>query len=679
VRISAKGGEEVEQQLCCRRKKNPMDPRKDRPLLPGAAPDFEYSQERFRSMVQNSSDIVSLLSEDGTILFESPSIETVLGFATDELIGQNAFDYIHPDDREAVHARFVMAITEGKGIASYYRFMNAAGSWRWMESVATNKLDHPELRAMVVNSRDVTERKHTEDLLRETNQALTSMVAELRASEERFSKAFNSNPHPMSITTLDEGRFISVNERFISAIGMSREELIGKTTYDLHWWPQPESRETVLSTVRTRGWIPPIEFKLRLKSGERTISWTAQVIELAGQSCLLNSAEDITDRKRTEEEQLQLQAALQKSALEWRLTFDAVDSPMLLLDSQCRVVRLNRAARDLSGKSYWEVKGHIVYEIGPRQPWQKAAELGRLIAQSRSSYSAQIYDGEAEKTWEITGGVFSGSGVDDRIIIVARDVTPTVLLQDSLRRSETMSAMGALVAGVAHEVRNPLFSISATLDAFEARFGEKEEHRRYVGVLRTELDRLNQLMQDLLEYGRPTSLELTRRPLSDAIQQAVASCSSLAQRAQVRLDNTFSVAFSPIMMDVRRMAQVFHNLIENAIQHSKPGDTVEVAGEEFTHGGRLWIDCSIADMGPGFRDEDLPRLFEPFFTKRRGGTGLGLSIVQKIVEEHGGRIWASNRPGGGAVMKLRLKAPSNPADKVSSEANPAGPAGPTEA
>jgi PAS domain S-box-containing protein len=629
----------------------------DEPPLPGAIHhSSEYSHEQFRSMVQNSSDIVTLLAEDGTILFESPSIETVLGFKPDEMIGKNAFDYIHRDDRDAVRTRFANAVSEGEGQADYYRFMNASGDWRWMESVATNQLRHPELGAVVVNSRDVTERKLAEDMLRDTNEALKAMIGELRASEERFSKAFNSSPHPMSITTLEDGRFISVNEQFISSVGMSRDQLIGKTTFDLKWWPHAEARRNAFSSVRTRGWLPPSEFKLEAKGVERTIMLTAQLIDLGGQQCLLNTAEDITDKKRTEEEQLQLQAALQKSALEWRLTFDAVDSPMLLLDSQCRVVRLNRAARDLSGKGYWEVKGHAVDEIGPRQPWQKAAELGRLIVQSRSGCSSQVFDAEAEKSWEITGGVFSGSDVDDRIIIAARDITATVLLQDTLRRSETMSAMGALVAGVAHEVRNPLFSISATLDAFEARFGEKEEHRRYIAVLRSELDRLNQLMQDLLEYGRPSSLELARRPLSEAIGQAALSCTSLARRAQVTIDNRFPAQISPVMMDARRMAQVFHNLIENAIQHSKPGQSVEVYGEEVVQGDRIWVDCTIADMGPGFRDEDLPRLFEPFFTKRRGGTGLGLSIVQKIVEEHGGKIWASNRPGGGAVMKLRFRA-----------------------
>src|SRR5262249_15428760 len=305
--------------VCCWRE-TPMSRRKDQSPLAGAIHDSrEYSQEQFRSMVQNSSDIVSLLAEDGTILFESPSIETVLGFTPNELVGQNAFSYIHPEDREAVRSRLASAVSEGKGRANYYRFRNAAGDWRWMESVATNQLDHPELRAVVVNSRDVTERKLAEDLLRETNQALTAMVAELKASEERFSKAFNSNPHPMSITTLEDGRFISVNERFISAVGMSREELIGKKAFDFQWLPQPDSRERLLSTIRTSGWMPPVEFKLKLKAGERTISWTAQLIELAGQQCLLNSAEDISDKKRADEEQLQLQAALQKSALEWRL------------------------------------------------------------------------------------------------------------------------------------------------------------------------------------------------------------------------------------------------------------------------------------------------------------------------------------------------------------------------
>jgi signal transduction histidine kinase len=100
------------------------------------------------------------------------------------------------------------------------------------------------------------------------------------------------------------------------------------------------------------------------------------------------------------------------------------------------------------------------------------------------------------------------------------------------------------------------------------------------------------------------------------------------------------------------LLQVFQNLIENAVQHSAPGGTVviEQGGAE----DKKWICYKIKDSGPGFAQSDLPKIFEPFFTRRRGGTGLGLSIVQRIVDEHGGEIAAANRPEGGAVLTVKL-------------------------
>ena len=227
-------------------------------------------------------------------------------------------------------------------------------------------------------------------------------------------------------------------------------------------------------------------------------------------------------------------------------------------------------------------------------------------------------------------------------------------LQASLRRSETMAAMGSLVAGVAHEVRNPLFGISSTLDAFEAHFGTHEEYQRYIHVLRGELHRLTDLMQDLLEYGRPASLELTPARVEEVIAEAVHACASLVKRSNVDIVNEVLTALPPVRMDRRRLVQAFQNLFENAVQHSPPGGIVTVAAEASRDDEQTWIACAIKDFGPGFRPEDLPRLFEPFFTRRGGGTGLGLSIVQRIVEEHHGNIAASNQPGGGAVITVRL-------------------------
>ena len=104
----------------------------------------------------------------------------------------------------------------------------------------------------------------------------------------------------------------------------------------------------------------------------------------------------------------------------------------------------------------------------------------------------------------------------------------------------------------------------------------------------------------------------------------------------------------------RRLLIAVQNLIQNAIQHTPKGGEVMVEVEEFESAGGLWARCRFLDSGTGFKAEDFSRIFEPFFTRRRGGTGLGLSIVQRIVEEHGGRVAAGNRPEGGAVMTLEL-------------------------
>jgi signal transduction histidine kinase len=121
------------------------------------------------------------------------------------------------------------------------------------------------------------------------------------------------------------------------------------------------------------------------------------------------------------------------------------------------------------------------------------------------------------------------------------------------------------------------------------------------------------------------------------------------------VENLVENKAATVMVDSERMVQVFRNLIDNAIQHSPRGGVVRIEARETGSDGDRWIECLISDSGPGFRKEDMPNIFKPFFTRRRGGTGLGLSIVQRIIEEHQGSIVASNREEGGAVVQVRLR------------------------
>lgn len=235
-----------------------------------------------------------------------------------------------------------------------------------------------------------------------------------------------------------------------------------------------------------------------------------------------------------------------------------------------------------------------------------------------------------------------------------QEIADRTRAEASLRRAETMSAMGALVAGVAHEVRNPLFGILSVLDAMEARLGERTELQRYFPVLRDEAGRLTRLMRELMEYGKPPNRELTPGPVSEVLRDALRHNETLAASNSVRLVGRFPDDLPPVRLDRDRLVQVFQNLLENAIQHSRPTDEVVLETQVFGTNGERWIECVIADSGPGFRPDDLPHVFEPFFTRRHGGTGLGLSIVHQIAQEHGGEIVAANRPEGGALMTVRL-------------------------
>jgi signal transduction histidine kinase len=223
--------------------------------------------------------------------------------------------------------------------------------------------------------------------------------------------------------------------------------------------------------------------------------------------------------------------------------------------------------------------------------------------------------------------------------------------QEALRREETLAAMGSLVGGVAHEVRNPLFGLAGTIEVFEERFKDNETARRYLAVMRRDVGRLQALMRDLLELGKPVVLDRVSVSLESIFQEALRACEPLATGLLVSQDVPDDLP--PVFADRPRVVQVFQNLVQNAIQHSPAGGKVILEARPDGPGS---VCCTVRDVGPGFAPEDLRRLFEPFYTRRKGGTGLGLSIAQRIVEQHGGRIEAGNHPEGGAVVTVILPA-----------------------
>ncbi len=367
---------------------------------------------------------------------------------------------------------------------------------------------------------------------------------------------------------------------------------------------------------------------------------------------------------------LRLQRRIKAVAREWQLTIDAVEDAILTLDPNDRILRMNRAAMELSGRSYHENLGCSLSELGSGEPWLTASQRLISVHAGAEMSATPVEDPETGESWEVSvSAVRNSVRIRPTTIVVVRNVTELVDLKDNLHRQELISAMGSLVAGVAHDMRNFVLAINGTAQILEKRFeevlevqpGELPEQRlaegreklgkglRLLPLLREQGDQMNALMQTLLDFGKP--IELTRSSVSivDLIREACRICASSAEAKNVDLVIRESGEIPPLEVDRTRVLQALKNLIENAVQHTPEGEQVSIE----TTRRRRWVECRIRDVGPGFEEADLRHLFEPFFTRREGGTGFGLAITRRVVEEHGGEIEATNHPKGGALFRVK--------------------------
>jgi signal transduction histidine kinase len=220
-----------------------------------------------------------------------------------------------------------------------------------------------------------------------------------------------------------------------------------------------------------------------------------------------------------------------------------------------------------------------------------------------------------------------------------------------------------MVAGVAHEVRNPLCGITITLSALSHDFGNHAKVKPYLDAVATEVDRLNYLMEQLLEHSRPLRIDDISLNMRDLVNEAIGEFSAQARAKGVSVICKYSDSVQGLRLDRRKMHGVFTNLIENALQHVGSGGQVLIAIHPLSStpvgDGHPRVQIQISDTGSGIAPENLNKIFEPFFTTRPDGIGLGLAIVQKTIHDHGGVITARSDPGKGATFIINLPLESN--------------------
>ncbi|MEA2569496.1 MAG: hypothetical protein QOI24_1497 [Acidobacteriota bacterium] len=595
------------------------------------------SEERFRTIFDSVNDAILVYDvETGAIVGVNATTSRMFGYSPEETatldIGTLSSG-VPPYTGAAAMEKIARAMA---GEAQFFEWhaKHKDGHLFWTE-VNLHIATIGGMRRSIVVVRDITQRKQIEDDL---------------LAEKNFTDTAINAMTGLFFVRNREGKVVRWNRTLGDLLPKTQAERDAEPPLALI---HPDDRELVAAKVRAAFTDGYAETEARLNSNEeRHFIFNGRRVQIAGEPFLVGTGVEITEQKR-------LQRELERSAAEWQQTFDTVHTPILVTERDGAIVRVNRAALTLSNLSESEIAGKMIGEIGTVEPWQTAAQLVSYIAGEGSGTVSQTKDADG-RTWDLTIEHFRTPGEgSEHFILVLWEITAIIELQESLRRSETMSAMGTLVAGVAHEVRNPLFGISATLDAYYEELS-RPDYRECGETLRREVNRLIHLMKELLEYGKPPALTIERGSIAEVVDEAMLSRRLAARAAHVSLKSVANGDVPTLLMDRSRLRQVFENLIDNAVQHSEAGSEVVISHSLVEHAGRSWVEYRVEDSGVGFAAGDLDRVFEPFFTRRDGGTGLGLSIVQRIVQEHSGRISASNRPEGGGIITLLLPIEENP-------------------
>ncbi|HJV66068.1 MAG TPA: ATP-binding protein [Geomonas sp.] len=344
---------------------------------------------------------------------------------------------------------------------------------------------------------------------------------------------------------------------------------------------------------------------------------------------------------------------------------DSFGDGVIVLDGTGAVTHVNPAAEELAGVSSRQAKGTLFRDIfkgeGPlNEMVEKTVQTGMSISDQENIVLKR--NGKLTPVGTNTSPLLSSSGERIGTIVLLRDLSNVRELEEAVRQADRLSSLGALAAGLAHEIKNPLGGINGAAQLLELEFPDNEELREYIRVMLKEVQRVNVIVEELLALASPGRLKLAKVNLHQVLADIVLLQKRAPGGRDVTINQYFDPSIPPILADEALMTQLFLNLIKNAVEAVGDGGQVKVTSRVLSDysmtpkGERRarMIAIDVVDNGPGIPPDVLENLFTPFFTTKSKGTGLGLAICQKIVSEHRGMIRVESTPPRGTTFTVML-------------------------
>jgi PAS domain S-box-containing protein len=328
---------------------------------------------------------------------------------------------------------------------------------------------------------------------------------------------------------------------------------------------------------------------------------------------------------------------------------ESIASAVVALDAKGKITMLNRKAESLFSISRSVAVGKAYLDIFPEDECllDETLRKGRTIEDVAREY--RKLGSEQLSLSIVTSTLFDPSNAIQGAVAVIRDVTSIRKMEETMKQKERLSALGDMAASVAHEIRNPLNAIALTSQRLEEELDLNQDTEGFLKVIRDEIERLNGIVEQFLGLTRPMRLELSETDINGMMTGLMKLLEAEINEKSITIEKRFAEIL-PLRIDVDEMKKAVLNILRNAIQAMGPEGELTVTTESTASECRI----IVADNGCGISEDDVAKIFRPYFSHKDGGTGLGLSITHRIVTEHGGSIDVESKEGVGTTFTIIL-------------------------
>ncbi len=624
--------------------------------------DLRKSEEKYRFLVETINDVIYTLDPGGNVTYISPTIEQMSKYRVEEILGRNFTEFIHPEDLPGIIESYNRTMT---GIFEPYEFriMDKDGSLHYVRTSSRLVMDGDQVIGLTALMTDMTDKVKAELSLRESE-------SKFRALTESTSTA---------IGIVQDDNFVYVNPAFEQITGYTLDDLkIMNFMNVVH----PDFREEINSLGTDlqpeENLISRYEAKIITKTGqEKWADISAKEISFNNKPALIVTGYDITERKTAEE-------ALRSSEERLSITLNSIGDAVIATDISGTVVRMNPVAEALTGWSNDEARRMPASTVFPLEnaedhtprdcPVDEVLKSRKMLFIERNSLLISR-DGTERHIADSCAPIRDNRGNIMGTVIVFRDVTSEIKLQDQLRQSQKMESIGRLAGGIAHDFNNLLTTIIGFSEMALDELQNNDPVYEMISDIMEAGKRGASLTQQLLAFSRKQMLSTRVLNLNDVVTNMEKLLGRLISE-NIILANVLDQNLGMVKADPFQVEQILMNLAVNSRDAMPDGGylTIETSNvildDDFarihTHvrPGR-YVMLSVSDTGYGMDQEVMNHVFEPFYTtKEKGkGTGLGLSTVYGIVKQHAGTIMVYSEVGKGTSIKIYLPMTEEKADE----------------